>query len=197
MPNAAAIIRDRLAIEVIAVNQPIALTDESLQRVGVLYLTGQTDFQLDSEAVDALRNYVERGGILLASPICGEEAFAEPMRQLLGDISGGKPLDPMPRDHPAFGTRFGGYEVSKVGIRRPSQKRSKPSPTKREPLKVSQRFDAPIIESIATEGVDNIFYSPLDLSCALESPNSIQCPGYSTEDAAKIIAGLILYGLNQ
>lgn len=197
LPNAAAIIRDRLAIEVIAANQPILLTDESLQRVGVLYLTGQTKFQLNSEAILALKNYVERGGILLASPICGEEAFADPIRKLLSDISGGKTLAPMPRDHPAFGARFGGYEVTKVGIRRPNQKRSKPSPAKREPLKVSQRFDAPVIESIATEGVDNIFYSPLDLSCALESPNSIQCPGYSTEDAAKIIAGLILYGLNQ
>lgn len=197
LPNAAAIIRDRLAVEVIAVNQPIALTDESLERVGVLYLTGQTNFQIDDTAKSALTNYVERGGILLASPICGEESFAKPIRELLSNISGGKTLEPMPRDHPAFGTRFGGYEVTKVGIRRPNQNRSTPSPTKREPLKVSQRFDAPIIESIATEGVDNIFYSPLDLSCALESPNSIQCPGYSTEDAAKIIAGLILYGLNQ
>ena len=38
-----------------------------------------------------------------------------------------------------------------------------------------------------------IFFSPLDLSCALESPNSVQCPGYSTEDAAKIVANLLLF----
>jgi hypothetical protein len=195
LPNAAAIIRDRLAIEVIAANRPIALTDESLARVGVLYLTGQTEFQLDAEAKTALKNYVDGGGILIASPICGEEAFAKPIRELLSEISGGKSLQPMGKDHPAFGTRFGSYDVTQVAIRRPNQAGSNTS--KPEPLKVFQRFDAPIIEVIKTAGVDNVFYSPLDLSCALESPNSIQCPGYTTEDAAKIMAGLILYGLNQ
>jgi hypothetical protein len=45
--------------------------------------------------------------------------------------------------------------------------------------------------------VVGVFFSPLDLSCALESPNSVQCPGYGTEDAAKIVANLVLYALQQ
>jgi hypothetical protein len=42
-----------------------------------------------------------------------------------------------------------------------------------------------------------VFFSPLDLSCALESQNSIQCPGYDTTDAAKVAINLMLYALQQ
>lgn len=196
LPNAAAIIRDRLSIEVIAVNQPIALTDESLSRVGVLYLTGQTEFVLQRGEREALKNYIERGGIVLASPICGEQAFGDAVRRELQSIAG-REFETLPKDHPAFGTRFGGYDVSRVVIRRPVRRQKNDNRVGGEPITLSRRTDAPIIESIATDGIDHVFYSPLDLSCALESRNSIQCPGYSTEDAARIMAGLILYGLNQ
>ncbi|MEL7266389.1 MAG: DUF4159 domain-containing protein, partial [Planctomycetota bacterium] len=47
------------------------------------------------------------------------------------------------------------------------------------------------------EGVASVFLSPLDLSCALESQNSVQCPGYDTTDAAKIAVNLILYAMQQ
>lgn len=202
IPHAAAIIRDKLGIEVLAVDQPIALTDESLQRIGVLYMTGQTEFELDDEARSALKRFIEREGIVLASPICGEAAFATSVVETLQSITEGASFEPLPADHPALGTQFGGYDLSRVEIRRPVQvpgarEGNGEGVARKEPVKVSRRVGAPLIETMSTLGVDNVFYSPLDLSCALESQNSIQCPGYSTEDAAKIIAGLVLYGLNQ
>lgn len=202
IPHAAAIIRDKLGIEVLAVDQPIALTDESLQRIGVLYMTGQTEFELDDEARSALRRFIEREGIVLASPICGEGAFATSVVRVLQSVTGGQAFTPLPPDHPALGTQFGGYDLGRVEIRRPVQgpgarDGNDDAVARKEPVKVSRRVGAPLIETLSTLGVDNVFFSPLDLSCALESQNSIQCPGYSSEDAAKIIAGLILYGLNQ
>ncbi|TWT99028.1 DUF4159 domain-containing protein [Neorhodopirellula pilleata] len=202
IPHAAAIIRDKLGIEVLAVDQPIALTDESLQRIGVLYMTGQTEFQLDEVARSALKRFIEREGIVVASPICGEAAFANSVVDALQSIMDGQSFEPLPADHPALGTQFGGYDLSRVEIRRPVQgpgarDGNDEAVARKEPVKVSRRVGSPLIETMSTLGVDNVFYSPLDLSCALESQNSIQCPGYSTEDAAKIIAGLILYGLNQ
>ncbi|MBB3209033.1 hypothetical protein FHS27_004869 [Rhodopirellula rubra] len=192
LPNAALIIREKLTVEVIAVDEPIALTEQSLRRIGVLYLTGQTEFELDDVSRAALKNYIDREGIVIASPICGSEAFASSVRRELAALVPQGEFTAMPSDHPAWTTRFGGFDLTNVEIRVPNQKRAGD-----QSLVVAQRSGSPVMESIQVNGVDTIFYSPLDLSCALESQNSIQCPGYPTADAAKIIAGVILYALQQ
>ncbi|MCM2374052.1 DUF4159 domain-containing protein [Rhodopirellula sp. ICT_H3.1] len=192
LPNAALIIREKLTVEVIAVDEPIALTEQSLARVGVLYLTGQTEFELSDESRRALKDYIDREGIVIATPICGNAAFASSVRRELTALTPGGEFRTMPSDHPAWTTRFGGFDLTNVEIRTPNQKRvGDPS------LVVAQRTGTPVMEVIEVNGVDTIFYSPLDLSCALESQNSIQCPGYPTGDAGKIIAGVILYALQQ
>lgn len=192
LPHAATIIREKIAVEVIAAEKPIALTDQSLARVGVLYLTGQTTFELDAESRQALKNYIDREGIILASPICGNEAFATSLRRELAALVPAEKFESMPSDHPAWTTRFGGFDLTNVEIRIPHQK-----PSASKSVEVARRSGSPVMESIQINGVDTVFFSPLDLSCALESPNSIQCPGYATADAAKIVAGVILYALQQ
>lgn len=192
LPNAALIMREKLTVEVIAAEHPIALSDESLARVGVLYLTGQTEFQLDQASRQALRNYIEREGIVIATPICGSEAFAESVREVLTSLVPHEEFSAMPDEHPAWTTRYGGFDVTNVDIRIPNRKQGKD-----QALVVSHRKGPPVMDVMQVGGVDTIFFSPLDLSCALESQNSIQCPGYPTADAGKIIAGLILYALQQ
>lgn len=192
LPHAAMIIREKIAVEVIAVDEPIALTDQSLSRVGVLYLTGQTTFELNAESRQALKNYIDREGILLAAPICGNEAFATSLRRELAALIPDQKLEPMPSDHPAWTTRYGGFDLSNVEIRVPTQRT-----TVGKSVEIARRSGSPVMESMQVNGVDTVFFSPLDLSCALESQNSIQCPGYATADAAKIIAGVILYALQQ
>lgn len=61
----------------------------------------------------------------------------------------------------------------------------------------TRRKGQPDLEFAVVDDLAAVFFSPLDLSCALESPNSIQCPGYNTEDAAKIVANLVLFALQQ
>jgi len=217
LPNAAGLIRDKLAVEVIAVDRPIALSDQSLRRVGALYLHGQTEFQLDDASRDALRRYLERGGILLAAPICGSEEFERSFRREMGLILPSIQWEPMPPDHPAWTPRFGGYDLTEVTIRTPTRRgggsnqasdgtllagegegtTGTPGGTGRGRLQFSQRRGSPLIEVAQVDGVDSVFFSPLDLSCALESQNSVQCPGYPTVDAAQIVAGLLLYALQQ
>ncbi|MEM6980402.1 MAG: DUF4159 domain-containing protein [Planctomycetota bacterium] len=219
MPNAAALIRDRLALEVIAVDEPIELTTESLSRVGALYLQGQSAFELTPQSRDALRTYLQRFGIVIASPICGDESFAKSFRSEISAILGDD-LQVMPADHVAFTTRFGGYDLRNITIRMPRMTAmtqdnrgandgaflDDSTDGQRDPeminrsqgsLRIIKRSGSPMIEVGMTDGVPNVFFSPLDLSCALESQNSIQCPGYDTADAAQILAGLLLYALQQ
>ena len=193
LPNAASIIRDRLAVEVLSIDQPIELTDASLARVGALILHGRTEFQLTPRATEALARYLRREGIVIATSICGSEAFTQSVKSVLEALVTDGRFRPMPPGHPALTSRFNGYDLSRVEIRRPLARPTSP----RDPVRVSRRQGTPLVEVMSVGDVDTVFFSPLDLSCALESQNSIQCPGYSTSDAAKILSNLILYALNQ
>ena len=95
-------------------------------------------------------------------------------------------LQPLPPDHPALNI-FGGFDVREVEIRTPAG----------SGRGVTRRPGPPVLEMAIVDNVAAVFFSPLDLSCALESPNSVQCPGYSTQEAAKIVANLLLYDLQQ
>ena len=53
------------------------------------------------------------------------------------------------------------------------------------------------MELASVDSVAGVFFSPLDVSCALESQNSVQCHGYDTADAAKIVANVLLFALQQ
>ncbi|WDQ19171.1 DUF4159 domain-containing protein [Rhodopirellula sp. P2] len=194
LPNAATLIREKLAIEVIAVNDPIELTEESLARVGVLYLHGQTAVDLKPSERDALQAFASRGGIIIASPICGSEAFGNSIRTQLAGLFPSESFEPMEKEHPAWTTRYGGYDLSDVTIRRPNQTGER---QKNQTLQISRVRSTPIVDLLSVDDQAAIYYSPLDLSCALESQNSVQCPGYNTADAARILAGLVLYSLNR
>ena len=63
--------------------------------------------------------------------------------------------------------------------------------------KLRKQTQTPELEWMKYDGLAAVFFSPLDLSCALESPNSIQCPGYETDVAAKVAANIVLYCLQQ
>jgi hypothetical protein len=59
------------------------------------------------------------------------------------------------------------------------------------------RKSSPIIEAGYVDGRMVVAFSPLDMSCALESRHSLQCKGYVREDAARLGINLVLFGLQQ
>ncbi|MCA9220789.1 MAG: DUF4159 domain-containing protein, partial [Planctomycetales bacterium] len=55
----------------------------------------------------------------------------------------------------------------------------------------------PLLEGIELDGRLVVIFSPFDLSCALENHASLDCKGYTREDAARIGVNVILYALQQ
>jgi len=54
----------------------------------------------------------------------------------------------------------------------------------------------PELEGIAFDGHWRVLLSPYDLSCALEEMSgSLQCQGYTQEDAFKLALNAILYAI--
>jgi hypothetical protein len=180
------LIAARVPISLTSPAQPVGLDSRQLNDVPFLWIHGQTDFSWDEAQRQVLRDYVQNGGIILASAICGSQAFSDAFRREMAKTLPQSPLQAMPANHPAL-RATGGFDLRSVTIRTPAK----------EGQKGSRRTGQPDLEFAVVDELAAVFFSPLDLSCALESPNSVQCPGYNTEDAAKIVANLVLFALEQ
>lgn len=189
LPHAAAMIGDRIPINVAAARNSVGFDLETLSNVPVLWLHGQSEFELSPDERQSLRQYVRNGGLIFASAICGDEAFATSFRREISETLPEASLRPMPADHPALTNAFGGFDIRNLPVRIPARTG--------ESLKINERRQPPELEVASVDGADAVFFSPLDVSCALESQNSVQCPGYKTADAAQIVANLLLYALQQ
>ncbi|MEX0824961.1 MAG: DUF4159 domain-containing protein [Pirellulaceae bacterium] len=189
LPNLVAMVQKQVPLRVGTVSDPVALDADALEPYSLVWLHGRTDFTLTSSQRSALRTYLENEGVLLVDAICGSPEFTNAVRRELAAVLPNSPLQTMPPDHPALTSQFGGYDLSSVTLRKPSKGAAG--------VTINRRRTTPPIEMASLGGIAVVFLSPYDLSCALESPNSIQCPGYDTEDAVKIGTNLILYSLQQ
>lgn len=191
LPNLAAIANDRIDVRFRVSEQDVAIDAETLADYPILWVHGRGDFSWTAAERQQLRTFLERGGVMLADAICGNAAFASALRREIAAILPDSPLRSMPSDHPALTPDFGGFDIRGVTIRTPAASGGG------GPTEVGRRRGVPPIELASIDGVAAVLFSPLDLSCALESPNSIQCPGYDTADASKVSLNLLLFALQQ
>ncbi len=189
LPNAVAIIGQQVPIAITTPVEPIGLDSDQLKDVQLLWIHGRTDFSFDAQQRKLLGDFVRDGGMVLGTAICGSEPFGDAFRREISRILPESPLRSMQPGHPALTNTFGGFDVTSVTIRTPASHGSENA--------MGQRIAAPVLDVAVVGDIASVFFSPLDISCALESQNSVQCPGYSTEDAAKIVANLLLFGLQQ
>ncbi len=188
LPNLTMMLKTKFPVRVLPVEGDVPLDAEKLAAFPILWVHGRTDFQWTEAERRELRTFIRNGGVVLADCICGSDAFAAAFRREWAAVMPDSPLRPMPADHPAMTDQYG-YDLSTVTLRLPS--------TSPDGATVTKRQGPPLIETAMFDGLTAAYLSPYDLSCALESPNSIQCPGYDTTDAAKIGINLILYSLQQ
>lgn len=188
LPNVATIIRRQAEVPVAVPEETVGFNEDDLAEVSVLWIHGRRAFVLTSAQRKQLALFLQRGGVIFGSAICGDDSFAKSFRQQIGDVLVGSKLKTMPADHPMLKRDYGGADIRSVTIRRPAR---------RGGGEVRRQNSPPMLEYAELDEVVAVVFSPLDVACALESQNSVQCPGYSTEDAAKIVINVIQMALNQ
>jgi hypothetical protein len=143
---------------------------------------------LNDDERKQLKKYLERG-TLIADAICANKEFAEAFRREINSLFAdeGIKLEPIPANHAMFTDKYGGYDLSQV-IRREPHRR-----TGEAPLQARQRKGPPEIEGLKIGDRYAVLFSPYDLSCALEKHDSLECEGYTREDAERIGLNLLLY----
>jgi hypothetical protein len=169
----------------------ISITDDSLFDYHLLFMHGRNTFRFTDEERKRLKVYLERGGVLFADSICANAAFTKSFREEMAAIFPNKKLERIPTDDPLLTTKYGGADLHEVSRRDP-QNRSATAPISAAIKKVP-----PELEGIKFDDRWGVIFSPYDLSCALEKRDSLECRGYTREDAARIGLNVILYSLQQ
>jgi hypothetical protein len=164
----------------------INITPSELQKYAVVFMHGRGELQLNNSQREALRNYFQNGGFLLADSICADEQFTESFRREMELILGDR-LEQLPENHPLLTNRFYGFDIRQVQIINPDRSGDR--------IISMQRSSKPLLEVGRAEGRIAVVFSPLDLSCALESRHSLQCRGYVRQDAARIGINALLFAL--
>ena len=163
--------------------------DPALFNHHLVFMHGRQGFGYDAPRRERLRQFLERGGTLLADSICASATFTAAFRTEIAAILPASTLEEIPADDPLFtAAAYGGYDIRTVSLREPAggdgpmQMRKRPIPPKLEGVRIGDRWA--------------VIFSPYDLSCALEKQNSLECTGYNRDDAEKIALNILLYSLN-
>ena len=169
----------------------VAADDPALPRQHFAFMHGRRDFRLTGAERRALGEYLERGGTLLGDAICASPEFSRAFRREVAAAVPGASFESIPASDPLLTDAYGGFDIRQVDVR-------DPQPTADdEPLVARVRRRPPQLVGIKIDERWAVVFSPLDLSCALEQHEAVQCRGYRREDAARIGLNVLLYSINQ
>jgi hypothetical protein len=169
----------------------IGPADVKLLEYPIVFMHGRRSFRFSAAERKALKDYLDRGGFLFADAICANKEFAASLREELKAMYPEAQLSRIPPSHPLFSEEFHGFNVASVELRDPQIR------AEGEGLSAKLVKTTPLLEGLEVEGRIAVVFSPFDLSCALERGASLDCKGYSAQDAARLGANVLLYALQQ
>lgn len=82
--------------------QELKLSDPKIFDAPILYITGHETFTLDNTEAQNLREYLNKGGFLLAEACCGRRAFNNAFLQEMKKVFPDRDLSPVPAESPIF-----------------------------------------------------------------------------------------------
>jgi hypothetical protein len=167
------------------------IIDPALFDYPLVFMHGRTSFRLTDDERRQLKQYLERGGMLLADSVCASPAFRESFHREMAAIFPDRKLERIPATDPLLSTIYGGFDLRVVSRREP--KAAAPG----QGLVAAVRKGPPDLEGLQFVGRWGVVFSQYDLSCALEKQDSLKCRGYTREDAARIGFNVVLYSLQQ
>jgi len=181
--------RHETGIRVNVEKRELALTQDALFDHHLAYMHGRTSFSFSEAERKQLRAFVDRGGLLFADSVCSSPEFTAAFRREMQAVFPETPLKAIGGKHEMFTEAFGGFNLATVTLRDP-QRAGNTGPVQAQQLRVP-----PELEGIEIGGRYGVIFSRYDLSCALERQNSLECVGYSRDDAARIGINVVLFSL--
>ena len=160
-------------------SQAISLNsfDGAPQTTPVLFLSGVRTLRPTDEQIKLLREYLQRGGMVVFDSIAGSPYFLASARKLAAQLVPGEPLRPVPLDHPLFAMLADAQEVAVP--RRPE-------------------ITTPQFEGIYVGSRIACLISPIGLGCGWddhEVPLLEQAVYYDVDSASRLGVNLVAYAI--
>lgn len=181
-----AILRNKLALDrktsVDLQVQEVELGNGNLDGFKIAHLTGTDAITLDKKAIDQLKSFVNKGGLLVIDAAGGSSAFKSSIEKQLSTIwpeAGNDGGEVLTGDHPIF--RPIGNEPFEVEYRAYAV------------LNLTGTLSAPRLRGIKVNGHLGVIYSPEDLSAGLVGNEIDGIIGYSPQTATALMTRIILW----
>ncbi|MEM9110358.1 MAG: DUF4159 domain-containing protein [Planctomycetota bacterium] len=142
----------------------VALDSDALFEYPFVVFSGQEGFDLSNKEKKNLKQYIERGGFVLASAGCSNNAWASSFETVFEELFGRNQLVGLDTKHALFHTV---YDIDHIDVRRPGG---------RTP-----------IQAMTSEGRVRVLYSPLGLNDTGNAGGDCCCCGGSEIKNARLI----------
>lgn len=153
----------------------VALDSDDLFEYPFVVFSGQEAFELSEKEKKNLKRYIDRGGFVLASAGCSNNAWAGSFESLFAELFGEDQLEALDTKHALFHTV---YDINHIDVRRPGAK-------------------API-QAMTAEGRVRVLYSPLGLNDTGNAGGDCCCCGGSEiKNARQINVNALGYALTR
>ncbi len=169
-------------------SRDLILADPQVYDYPLIYMHGRQQFQFNRQERENLKQYLQQGGVLFADSCCGAKLFDKSFREMLQQVFSDEKLERIPLDHELF-SKENGDDVRRL-------KRRTIEGTGTNSKATVKEMDA-VLEGIELDGRFAVIYSKFDLSCALERQSTIQCEGYTPDDAVRLATNIVLYAILQ
>jgi hypothetical protein len=148
----------------------VELASDKLFDYPLVVLWGKGAFTLSEKQMKNLTRYLQRGGTILATTMCGDEGWDASFRKVMTEALPKTPLAELPADHALFSTL---YKIPKVRTIKPAA----------EPLL-----------GATVRGRLTVLYSPVDLRDAYNlTPDCCCCGANEVRNAMSINANYLVY----
>ena len=149
----------------------VKLSGDELFNFPLVIMTGEGSFSLTDQERTNLREFVERGGFLLASAGCSSKEWDRSFRQEMSIVFPQRTLDPLGMDHPVFNTV---YEIKQL-----QAKHGQPQP----------------IEGIDFDGRLGVVYSQDGLNDTAHTQGCCCCGGNEITNEVQVNVNILAYAL--
>lgn len=149
----------------------VKLSSDEMFNFPLVIMTGEGTFELTDAERTNLKQFVERGGFLLASAGCSSPEWDRALRRELGLIFAEHSLAPLPLDHPLFHTV---YDIGEL-----KAKHGQPRP----------------LEGISLGGRLGMVYSQDGLNDTAHTQGCCCCGGNEITNAVQVNVNILAYSL--
>ncbi len=161
----------------------VTLDSPKVFELPFLYMTGHQNFTLTDAERAGLRQYLQRGGLIVAEACCGRESFDIAFRREVRSAIANVEFVPLPATHPLL--QFPN-KIDSV----------QPRPALAQKLGQNGKM-TPRLYGVTIDGHLAVIYTPDGLSCGWELGECPYCRGLAAPDAISLGVNVLSYAVMQ